>query len=113
MNLKVAPLAKSHIKFQITPYILKTVKFTKRILRPEVLKLFSHLTQLSTKFILFINVKMPTLVGILTFISMINATSEILEARHFFICRYFTFLCAVEILCSVELSIKKFYNLLA
>ena len=31
---------------------------------------------MSTKFILLINVKMPTIVGILTFISMINTTSE-------------------------------------
>ena len=40
--------------------------------RPEVIKLLSYSTQLSTKFILLINVKMPTIVGILTFISMIN-----------------------------------------
>ena len=32
------------------------------------------------KFILLINVKMPTIVGILTFISMINTTSERLKA---------------------------------
>ena len=43
---------------------------------PEVIKLFSYSTHLSTKFILLINVKMPTIVGILTFVSMINATSE-------------------------------------
>ena len=30
---------------------------------------------------LLINVKMPTIVGILTFISMINTTSESLKAR--------------------------------
>ena len=47
---------------------------------PEVIKLFSYSTQLSTKFILLINVKMPTSVGILTFISMINTTSERLKA---------------------------------
>ena len=58
---------------------------------PEVIKLFPCSTQLSTKFILLINVKMPTIVGILTFISMINATSEILKARNFFICRFFIF----------------------
>ena len=58
---------------------------------PEVIKLFSCSTQLSTKFILLINVKMPTIVGILTFISMINTTSERLKARNFFICRYFSF----------------------
>ena len=39
---------------------------------PEVIKCFSFSTQLSMKFILLINVKMPTIVGILTFISRIN-----------------------------------------
>ena len=58
---------------------------------PEVIKLFSCSTQLSTKFILLINVKMPTIVGILTLISMINTISERLKARYFFICRYFNF----------------------
>ena len=56
---------------------------------PEVIKLFSYSTQLSTKVILLINVKMPTIVGILTFISMIITTSQRLKARNFFICRYF------------------------
>ena len=44
--------------------------------RPEVIKLFSSSTQLSMKFILLINVKMPTIVAILTFISMINTAFE-------------------------------------
>ena len=57
----------------------------------EVIKLSSYSTQLSTKFILLINVKMPTIVGILTFISLKNTTFERLKARHFFICRYFSF----------------------
>ena len=39
---------------------------------------------------MLINVKMPTMVGILTFISMINTTSERHKARNFFICRYFS-----------------------
>ena len=39
---------------------------------PKVIKLFSCSTQLSLKFILLINVKMLTNVGILTFISWIN-----------------------------------------
>ena len=34
---------------------------------------------------------MPTFVGILTSISMINITSERLKARNFFICLYFSF----------------------
>ena len=58
---------------------------------PEVIKLFSYSALLSTKFILLLNVKMLTIVGILTFISMINITSERLKATHFFICRYFSF----------------------
>ena len=57
---------------------------------PEVLKLFSCSTQLSKKFNLLINVKMPTIVGILIFISMINTTSERPKARNFFICEYFS-----------------------
>ena len=40
---------------------------------PLVIKLFPCSTQLSMKCILLINVKMPTIVGILTFISMINS----------------------------------------
>ena len=39
---------------------------------PEVIKLFSCSAQLRLKFILLINVKMPTIVGILTFISRIK-----------------------------------------
>ena len=58
---------------------------------PEVIKKFACSTQLSKKFILLINVKMPTIVGILIFISMINTTSERLKARSFFICRYLSF----------------------
>ena len=58
---------------------------------PEVIKLFSCSTQLIMKFILLINVIMPTIVGILKFISMINKTSERLQARNFFICWYFSF----------------------
>ena len=62
--------------------------YAEQILRsgPEVIKLFSCSTQLSTKFILLINFKMPTFVGILTFISMINMTSERLKARNYLIC---------------------------
>ena len=59
--------------------------------RTEVIKHFTCSTQLSTKFILLINVKMPTIVGILTFISMINTTSERLKARNFYNCRHLSF----------------------
>ena len=40
---------------------------------PEVIKLFSCSTQLSMKFLLLINVKMLTIVGILTFMSRKNS----------------------------------------
>ena len=39
---------------------------------PEVLKRFSYSTQLSMKFFLLINIKMPTIVGILISISRKN-----------------------------------------
>ena len=42
------------------------------------------------KFIMFINVKMPTIVGILTFISMINITADSLKARSIFIFQHFS-----------------------
>ena len=42
----------------------------------EVIKLFSCSTQLSKKFILLISVKMPTIVGILTFMSRINLGAD-------------------------------------
>ena len=60
-----------------TPTIIDIVKF---MTRPEVTKLFSCSTQLSTKFILLISFKMPTIVGILTFISTIHTKSERLKA---------------------------------
>ena len=40
---------------------------------PEVIKLFSCSTQLSMKFFQLINVKMPTIVGILSFMSGENS----------------------------------------
>ena len=78
---------------------------------PEVIKLFPCLTQMNTKFILLINVKMPTIVGILTFISMINTTSERLKARNFFICPYFSFYKQLKFLAQLSRAQKQFYNL--
>ena len=48
---------------------------------PEVKKLISCSTQLSTKFFLLINVKMPTIVGILTFISGKNSILGLSEPK--------------------------------
>ena len=46
--------------------------------------------QLSMKFILLINVKMPTIVGILTFMNKINTTSASFRARKIFIFQRFS-----------------------
>ena len=46
---------------------------------PEVIKLFSCSTQLSIKFFLLINVKMPTSVGILRFMSRTNSIQSLSE----------------------------------
>ena len=43
------------------------------------------------KLIMIINVKMPTIVGILTFISMIIGTADGLKARKVFIFHHFSF----------------------
>ena len=56
-----------------------------------MIKLFSCSIQLSMEFIMLINVKMPTIDVILTFISMINAKSERLKARNFFILWHYSF----------------------
>ena len=75
----------------------------------EVINLFSYSTQLSTKLILPINVKIPTTVGIhFNIISMINTTSERLKVRNFFICQYFSFYGQLKFSCSVEFSMKIF-----
>ena len=57
----------------------------------EVIKLFPCSTQMSIKFIMLINVKMPTFVGILTYISLINTTSESLKARKVYTFKDFSF----------------------
>ena len=67
---------------------------------PEVIKLFSCSTQPSIKFIMLINVKKPTIVGILTFITMINTIPESLKARKFFIFQHFN----EELKCQTQLS---------
>ena len=46
---------------------------------PEVIKHFSCPNQLSMKFFLLINVKMPTIVGILTFMSRKNGILGLFE----------------------------------
>ena len=54
-----------------------------------------------------INAKMPTIVGILRFISMINTTSERLKAKYFFICRYFSFYELLKFRAQLSCALKK------
>ena len=54
-------------------------------------KTFLCSTHLSIKIIMLINVKMPTIVGILTFIIMINTTSESIKAKNIFVFQHFSF----------------------
>ena len=58
---------------------------------------FPCYTHLNMKFILLRDVKMPTVIGILTFTSRINTTSESFEAVD-------------QVSCPVEVSMKKFYT---
>ena len=48
-------------------------------------------TRLSMTFIMLINIKMPTTVGILTFVSVMNTKSESLRARRVFIFQQINF----------------------
>ena len=59
---------------------------------PEVIKLFgAQFKSLSMKFIMLINVQMPTIVGILIFMSTINTTAEHLKAIKVFCFKHFRF----------------------
>ena len=58
------------------------------------------LTQLNMKFILLINVKMPTIDGILTFISSINTASESLKQSKSYLFNILVFMDS----CNVMLS---------
>ena len=59
---------------------------------PKVIELFSSSIQLSVEFILLIDVKMPTSVGILTFISRRNTSPESLKARNTYTFQHFSFM---------------------
>ena len=77
---------------------------------PRGYKPFLSPTQLSMTFILPINVKIPTIVGILTYISRINTSYESLKAKNTNFLIVLVFMSSWN-LCSVELSIQMFYNL--
>ena len=70
---------------------------------PEVIKLFSCSTQLSMKCFLLININMPTIVGILTFISRKNSILGLPEFKKII----YSYLWTLRISCSVEFSMEK------
>ena len=77
----------------------------------EVIKTNSCSTQLSMKFFLLINVKMPTNVGVLTFISRKNSILGLCELAKKLNLLIFLYLGAFKIPCSAGWSMKNFYNL--
>ena len=56
---------------------------------------------------MLINVKMPTIVGILTFTSMVNTAIESMKERKVFIFQHLSFFDQSKASCSAELSMKK------
>ena len=69
------------VDFGVVRYFITSLSVS--VLCPLVprLYIFSCSTQLNMELILLINVKMPTIVGILTFISRINTISDGLNGR--------------------------------
>ena len=69
---------------QLHQYLLFTLFFClgeKRKTGPEVIKLFTCSTLLGMKFLLFINVKMLTIVGISTFMNWNNINISLSEPK--------------------------------
>ena len=95
--LRSRPKIKSLMGAMLQPIFLSgstsPKQVTTRLLSgPEVIKLFSHLTQLSMTCNMLINVKMPTtIVDILIFISMVDTSFEGLIARKVFNFQHFRF----------------------
>ena len=91
--------------------IVQTINSLQFCTGPEVIKLFSCLTQLSMKFIMFINVKMPTIFGILIFMSMVNTTSEHLKASERFIFKHYRFYEHLKFHAQLSSARKMLYDL--
>ena len=78
---------------------------------PEVIKLFTCSTQLSMKFFPLLNVKMPTIVGILTCISWKNNILGLTAPEKSRISWYFYTYEYLEFHAQLSWAWKKFYNL--
>ena len=64
-----------------TGYIKNTMQYLIKV--PSLYNFFSCSTKMDMTFITLINVKMPSIVDILTFISMTDTTSESLGTAHY------------------------------
>ena len=79
------------ILYWVSSWALLPIGILNKPSGPKVIKLLTCSTQLSTKFILLIDVKMPTIVGVLTFMSMMmphlrdlkQATSSLFDVLAF------------------------------
>ena len=72
-----------HVRGYVVPYTNMWLHLSQiHIPGAEVIKHFSCSTQLSMKFIILINVRMSSIVSILTLISQINTSSESFKARN-------------------------------
>ena len=89
-DLKKGPIYRWVDRLSDSKRYLFTAGLTERVfsssdgmakLDPEVIKLFSCTIQLSMKFFLLINVKMPTIVGILIFMSGKNSILGLSEPK--------------------------------
>ena len=78
---------------------------------PEVIKLFSCSTQPRMKFFLLINVKMPTIFGILTFMNRKNSLLHLSEPEKSWISWYSYTLEHLKFHAQLRWAWKKFYNL--
>ena len=90
---------------------LQSLIAIKPITGPEVIKLFSCSTQLSMKFSPLINVKMPTIVGILTFMRGKNSILGISEPKNSRISWYLSTYEHLKFHAQLSWARKKFYNL--
>ena len=77
------PLERNVVYIPITPSSHATDVYACLSIQcgPEIIKLFSCSIQLSVKFFLLVNVKMPTIVGISTFMGRKNSTLGLSEPK--------------------------------
>ena len=102
---KVVSLLKNAGETKCPIYLKNKSSLSTREIWPQGYTTFSCSTQVSMKIFLLINAKMPTIVGILAFISRKNSILGLLESKKLLFLA-FLYLIAFKISCSSELSMK-------